>query len=189
MMDHIERCPKVGVFVLERIKTVWAGSHDPLRADLVELFGVGLSRSLEREFIAHSPRRIACAAFMVAKNRKGYVSRIEDLDQGAANLLATAIVAPRTADPEEDLGVGKVIDRRDVEAFGPRGPFIRGQSPRVADAADRSQGGLLATTNFTFANQVAANSTIAPSWSIKTGHSVTQARQLVQAQRVSAVMI
>ena len=113
----------------------------------------------------------------------------QDVDQRERLLLDAVVVGARAADPQQVLGVGLVVERRDVLALGPVHALVGADAPRVAVALEvRERARQVRRHLLLHEHEVLPHLDDLLGWSMKTGQTSWQAPQVVHAHSTSSVV-
>ena len=103
-MHHLIGAPQFGIFVLERIETVWACGDDLLHLVAIEDLDVHGCRHLEKQFVSRPFRRITRTTLLCSKHGKFYSSLVQKFDKGFGDLFGAVVETTGTTYPEQHLG-------------------------------------------------------------------------------------
>ena len=125
VVDHLVVATELAVLVLERVEAVGTG-HDDLALrggnaveGVVHRLDVLLGEHLEQELVARAASGVTGTGLALAQHRELHAGGVQQGRHGLRGLLGAVLEGTGTADPEQVLGVGEVLDvradHRDVE--------------------------------------------------------------------------
>src|SRR6266540_6662439 len=120
-----------GIFILDRMQTMWAGCHNSLWFYFIQEFNICGSQPEENIFTSRAPGRITCALFVLSKNREIDACRIQYFGKGLGSLLSARICCGRTADPPQNIRLRIFLNGWDVQSLCPFHSVCSRNIPRV----------------------------------------------------------
>ena len=140
IVQRLKIAAQLRVFVLDGVETVGANSNHLFDIIAVQGFDVLGGHHLKQIFVAHAPRRVAGAGFLVAQDGEIHFGRFQHLDHRPGHRLAALLQRRGAAHPKQDFGVGLFRQRRHVQPLRPIGAGKLRAAPRMPPLLQADQG-------------------------------------------------
>src|SRR5688572_7581093 len=108
-----------GIFIFDRMQTMWTSCDNSLRLHFIQYFNIGRGQAKEDIFPSRAASGITRALLILSEHREINFCGVQYLCKSLRDLLGAGIGRGGAPDPPKNFGLGIRFNRRNIESRRP----------------------------------------------------------------------